>query len=273
MLIHGIGCQAIHWPSSLIDGLVAQDFRVVFFDNRDVGLSYEVDAPAPSVPDLLAAQFDPSKLTAPYHLADMADDVCRILDHIGASGAHIVGVSMGGMIAQHLAARQPQRVFSLALLMSSSGNPSLPPPQAEAVAALSQTYATNSKQEVIDATIAASQIFAGPHFDSREHGIARFTEIGYERSYRPEGGLRQLAAILADGDRRDTLSSISAPTAILHGTADPLIPYQASEDLALCIDNATLSLLERWGHDLSEPIIPDIVALILSNIRRANTHR
>lgn len=267
LMIHGLGCQVVHWPQSLIDGLKDRGFRVVLMDNRDAGLSFGVEQSAPDIGQLIAAMNDPSLVARPYCLADMAEDVIRLLDHLGQSGAHLIGVSMGGMIAQHVALNHPQRVFSLSLLMSSTGNPEIPSPAPEIVAALGATVVSPTREESITAAKNANRLFGGPHFDSCEVGIGRFVERAYDRASRPNGVLRQLGAILGDGDRRNHLAQLPVPALMIHGDHDPLVDKLGSIDLAQTIPNSRLVILEKLGHDLPEPLIPKILEEISNHIR------
>ena len=173
LLLHGLSCQIIHWPPGLIDRLTEAGYRVIAMDNRDMGLSSRVAAPAPQVADIVAAMDDLSRYPPPYTLSDMAADAVALLNHLGQAGAHIIGLSMGGMIAQTLAIEHPERAFSLISIMSNTGNPELPPGEPEAVAAF-----IADRPEDRDAAIAQYQrgwdIVAGPHYDSLTEGLARF---------------------------------------------------------------------------------------------------
>ena len=224
LFIQGLGCQIVHWPETLIDGVVAAGLCAVTFDNRDVGLSHGSDVPPPPLPSLLAAREDPQGLTPAYSLSDMARDAVDLLDHIGQGGAHVIGVSMGGMIGQRMAIEHPDRVYSLTSIMSSTGNPGLPAPAEEAVGALLASAVAEDAEAAVPLSIQAWQVFAGPHFDSEKVGGGRFARRAIERAYRPDGTVRQLAAILTDGDRRADLERVRVPTLVIHGNADPLVP-------------------------------------------------
>ena len=267
LMIHGLGCQIVHWPESLIEGLRSEGFRVVMMDNRDAGLSFGSEQTPPEVMQLIEAMKDPAAVDPPYRLADMAEDVVQLLDHLGQSGAHLVGVSMGGMIAQYVALNHAERVFSLSLLMSSTGNPDIPTPAPEVVGALGTTVVSPTREESIEAARAANRIFGGPHFDSCEVGIGRFVETAYDRASRPEGVRRQLGAILSDGDRRAQLATVQVPALMIHGGQDPLVDKFGSVDLAETIPKSRLLIIEELGHDLPEPLIPKILQEIVSHIR------
>ena len=266
LMIHGVGCQIIHWPETLLRGLVDAGYRVITFDNRDTGFSFAVDAVPPDVASLLAAQNDPTAVEPAYTLSEMAQDVVFLLNHVGQSGAHVVGVSMGGMIGQRLALNHPERVFSLTTLMSSTSNPDLPPALPEVAGALAQSFFMSERQAVIDSTISAGTTLSGEHFDSREVGIARFAEAAYDRAFNPNGTLRQFAAILSDGNRAPLLADIKVPVLALHGDNDGLLHYKGSEDIAASVQNGRFVSLENLGHDLSEPVIPQIIQEIVNHI-------
>lgn len=273
LFIQGLGCQVVHWPESLIEGVVDAGLCAVTFDNRDSGLSHGSKAPPPSLPSLLAARDDPGNLTPAYSLSDMTRDAVDLLDHIGQGGAHVIGVSMGGMIGQRMAIEHPDRVYSLTSIMSSTGNPGLPPPTEEAVGALVSSSATEGAEAAIPLSIQAWQVFAGPHFDSEEVGGARFARLAIERAYRPDGTLRQLVAILTDGDRRADLEALDVPTLVIHGDADPLVPVEAGRETAAVIPGATYLEIEKLGHDLPEPVIGQMVSAITTHIQDVEVTR
>lgn len=273
LLIQGLGCQVVHWPGSLIEGLVDAGLCAVTFDNRDSGLSHGSEAPPPSLMSLLAARDDPGDLVPTYSLSDMARDAVDLLDHIGQGGAHVIGVSMGGMIGQRMAIEHPERVYSLTSIMSSTGNPGLPPPSEEAVGALLASSGVEDAEAAIPLSIQAWQVFAGPHFNSETVGGARFAARAIERAYRPAGTLRQLAAILADGDRRADLEELDVPTLVIHGGADPLVPPEAGRDTAAAIPEATYVEIEKLGHDLPEPVIGEVVSAITAHIHDVEVTR
>ncbi len=269
VLIHGLGCQLVQWPQSLIEGLVGNDLCVVLFDNRDAGLSDGPGGPPPSLEALLAAS---DAVTPDYTLSDMAQDTVDLLDHLGQGGAHIVGLSMGGMIAQRMAIEHPQRVYTLTSIMSSTGNPDLPGPHADAMAAAVALTEDNA-ETALARNIHAWRVWGAGHFDSRECGIAQFAERAVERACRPHGVIRQYAAIVADGDRRGELAGVDVPTLVIHGAADPLVPAAAGNDTASAIPDARYKEIPKVGHDLPEPAIPEIVAAISEHIRAIEVSR
>ena len=273
LLIHGLGCQLVQWPDSLIDGVVDAGYCAVTFDNRDAGLSGGPDQPAPPLETLLAARDDPSALTPVYTLSDMAGDVVALLDHLGQGGAHVIGLSMGGMISQRLAIEHPERVYSLISIMSSTGNPDLPGPTDAAVGAMISTIGSGDKEAVIAQSIQAAKVFGGPHYDSETLGIGRFARMAVQRAHRPEGVTRQLAAILTAEDRRAALAGVDVPTLVIHGNADPLVPVEGGRDTADTIPGARYLEIDKLGHDLSEPAIGEIVEAITSHIRAVDVNR
>ena len=273
LFIQGLGCQVVHWPESLIEGVVAAGLCAVTFDNRDSGLSHGSDTPPPSLPSLLAAREDPDAVTPAYSLSDMARDAVDLLDHIGQGGAHVIGVSMGGMIGQRMAIEHPDRVYSLTSIMSSTGNPGLPAPAEEAVGALLASAVAEDAEAAVPSSIQAWQVFAGPHFDSEKVGGARFARRAIERAYRPDGTVRQLAAILTDGDRCADLERVRVPTLVIHGNADPLVPVEAGRETAAVIPGATYLEIDKLGHDLPEPVLDEMIAAITSHIHDVEVTR
>ena len=266
LLIHGLGCQLVQWPDSLIDGIAGAGFCVVMLDNRDAGLSHESSAAPPAIEAIVAAANGEPALAPAYTLADMAQDAVELLDHLGQAGAHVVGLSMGGMIAQHVATSHAERAFSLTSIMSSTGNPDLPR-RDEALMAFLQPLAADDTEAAIEAQTRAFQAIGSEHYDSAEVGFARFSRRAVERSFRPAGLMRQLGAIVADGDRREDLAAIRTPTLVIHGVDDPLVPVEAGRDTAKAINGAQIVEIERMGHDLPEPEIPRVVEAIVEHAR------
>ena len=276
LLIHGLGCQLVQWPEAFTNGLVDAGFCVVMFDNRDAGLSEGPDAEPPSAPALLAAQADPAALAPAYTLSDMARDAVDLLDHLGQAGAHVVGLSMGGMIGQRLAIEHAERVYSFVSIMSSPGGADLPVPEEAAVAALlrlAEGASAADKGPAEARLVHAWETFGGPHFSSAQVGIGRYARRAVERASRPAGVARQLAAILADGDRRPALAAVQAPTLVLHGEADPLVDVEAGRATAAAVPNAKFVAFEKMGHDLPEPLVGDVVAATSAHIRAVEVSR
>ena len=269
VLIHGLSCQIIHWPQPFIDALTEAGLRVIAPDNRDIGLSDRVDEPAP---DLLDVLNDPAAHPCPYTLSDMAGDVVGLLNHLGQAGAHIVGLSMGGMIAQTMAIEHPERCFTLTSIMSSSGNPDLPPGDDE----VQMKFVAPLPPER-DAAVAqyqqAWQAAAGPHFDSMQVGLARVSAQAIERGFPRDGFVRQLLAILHQEDRRSALANLEVPSLVIHGNADPLVPLAAGEDTAKALANGRIAVLDKLGHDLPDPMLPEIAGHIVEHVRTVHATR
>jgi len=260
LLIMGLGVPLTRWPQNLCDALVQRGYRVIRFDNRDSGLSTRFDdAPVPN----LAAAFQGGQLTVPYTLDDMAADAVALLDHLGIARAHIAGASMGGAIAQLIAARWPERVLSLTSIMSSSGAADLPPPSPAAAAALFAPLPRERSEEALVADgIARYRAVASPAYAVTEEWLRELLKSEYRRGINPKGVARQLAAILADGDRRSRLAHITAPTLVLHGAADPLIPPDCGLDVARHIPGARLELVEGMGHDFPPALSPHLARIL-----------
>ena len=271
VLIMGLGMQLVAWHEDFVQSLVSRGFRVIRFDNRDIGLSQSFDHLG--VPNLgLETVRHALRLPvhSPYSLADMADDTAGILDVMGIPKAHICGASMGGMVAQQVAFRHPQRVKSLTLMMTTSGRRSLPGPSLKVRSAmLSRPVDPNSIDSVIDHYVRLYKLIGSPGFPSSDEWLTKRLGMSVRRSYRPRGTARQLTAIAADGDRSPMLSRIKVPTQVLHGTADPLVPVAAAHDLAAKIPNARLDLVEGMGHDLPVPLWPRFATCIGAAASRA----
>ncbi|NJN52316.1 MAG: alpha/beta fold hydrolase [Gammaproteobacteria bacterium] len=249
VLIRGLGTQLIEWPPSLIASLVAEGLFVVTFDNRDAGLSTE----------LVDARSSP-----PYRVEDMAGDVIGLLDHLQVERAHILGISMGGMIAQHVALSHPARTRSLISVMSSSGNPDLPRPAADVFARLNRT--ATGEDAIIALTAENKAVFGSPGYP--ESLAVRMTSArrAYERSYRPAGVARQMQAIVADGSRVDRLRTIRVPTLVIHGADDPLVPLAAGKDTAANIPGSRLIVIDGMGHNLPDALVPEFVGHVAAFI-------
>jgi pimeloyl-ACP methyl ester carboxylesterase len=250
VLIRGLGTQLIEWPPALVTGLVTAGLEVVVFDNRDAGLSSEMK---------------PIAGTAPYRLEDMANDVVGLLDRLQVERAHILGISMGGMIAQHVAFAHPQRTRSLISVMSSTGNPDLPAPSPEMRARLVETAAT---PEALIALNAANRVaFGSPAYPESLDERMTAARAAYERSYRPDGVARQMRAVIADGSRVDRLRRLSVPTLVIHGADDPLIPVAAGRDTAAAIEGARLEIIAGMGHNIPTALAPRIVEIVVAFVR------
>ncbi|MCC5888142.1 MAG: alpha/beta fold hydrolase [Gammaproteobacteria bacterium] len=263
LLLHGIGCQLAQWPQAFIDGFVERGMRVICMDNRDVGLSEKLDASGEvDAGALMAAMMSGQQPQAPYGLADMANDARALLDHLGIEDAHVLGVSMGGMIAQHLAISHAGRLRSLIPVMSSTGNPALPPPAPEAAAVLVTPPPAVDRDSLIAHQHAMWDVIGGPHYRSSSEGMGQLAAAAIDRMVHPAGFARQFAAILSDGNRVDRLAQVRTPTLVIHGDADPLVPLAAGEDIAKAIAGAEIEVIPNMGHDLPASLLPTLVSRI-----------
>ncbi|HEY2926607.1 alpha/beta fold hydrolase [Piscinibacter sp.] len=271
VLIMGLGMQLVAWHDDFVASLVARGFRVIRFDNRDIGLSQSFDHLG--VPNLSLEALKLAvglRVQSAYSLVDMANDTAGLLDALGIGAAHVCGASMGGMVAQQLALRHPQRVKSLTLMMTTSGARRLPGPSLKVRAAmLSSPEDPNSFDSVVSHYVKVYKLIGSPGFPSADDWLHQRLGMSVRRSYRPRGTARQLTAIAADGDRSPLLSQIMAPTQVLHGLADPLVPVAAGRDLASKIPGARLELIEGMGHDLPVPLWPRFVEGIRAAAARA----
>ena len=259
LLIAGVGAQMILWEDDFCAALAARGFWVVRFDNRDVGKSTKIDWTPPADPGKAVATRKPGdKIPAPYLLKDMAGDAVGLMDFLGVASAHIVGASMGGMIAQELAIHWPARVRSLTSIMSTTGDPRLPPPSPEAMQVFTAPP-PKTREEYIEANVNAWRVFRGPGYPEDERRDRARAVRAAARGFYPEGGQRQLLAVYASGSRKKTLPSVTAPTLVIHGADDPLVPLAAGEDTAATIPGAKLVVLPRMGHALPLAVWPRVI--------------
>jgi pimeloyl-ACP methyl ester carboxylesterase len=262
LLIMGLGAQMIHWDDDFCRQLADRGFRVIRFDNRDIGKSSKLSGGKRLTPvELLKLRFLKIPIKAPYKLSDMAEDVIGLMDALHIKSAHLVGASMGGMIAQEVAISFPQRVRSLTSIMSTTGNPKVPPPTREAAAMLMAPPPT-TKEEFFARfaqTWKILRVGSFPEDEARDRGRAERT---FARGLNPAGVGRQLRAILASGNRKERLRSVTAPTLVIHGTVDPLVRPEGGKDTAASISGAKLLMIEGMGHALPIPMWPEIIGAI-----------
>jgi pimeloyl-ACP methyl ester carboxylesterase len=265
LLIMGLGAQMTRWPLGFIELLTAQGHHVVAFDNRDCGLSHRFDAAGPAdMAAIYGALLKGERPSATYLLSDMAADAVGLLDALGIAKAHIVGASMGGMIAQMVAAEHPDRVLSLTSIMSTTGNPAVPPATPEASQRLTG-QAPDPKADLdafLDYGMASAKVIGSPGYPVEDAEQRAQLLSDYERAFYPVGTSRQMAAIVASGDRRAALASIAAPTVVIHGTDDPLVPKEGGQDTAATIPGAELHLVPGMGHNLPKALWGPIAELI-----------
>ncbi len=264
VLIMGLGMQLTAWPDSFCRELVERGYRVVRFDNRDCGLSGR--APGKKRANLLLAMAASAlglPVRTPYTLEDMAGDVIGLMDRLGIAQAHIVGASMGGMIAQVLTAKFPQRALSLTSIMSSSGNRRVSKPTKPArKILLSRPADPKDTDSVIDYMVQMFGVIGSPAYPASTDELRRRLGQSIRRAYTPAGTARQLLAIIASGDRRKLLRTIKAPTLVIHGAADPLVPLAAGRDTAQNIPGAELLVIDGMGHDFPDELMPRLAQVI-----------
>ena len=270
LLVMGLGMQLIAWPDELVELLVAQGFRVVRFDNRDAGLSDGFDhAGVPSIPLNALRHFLRLPVRSPYALKDMAADAVGVLDALGIARAHVVGASLGGMISQHLAARWPERAASLTLIMTTSGSRRLPGPTLRARRALMSQPANREHETLIAHSIGVFTAIGSPAYRPAPAELRARVVATITRASRPHGSARQLLAIAADGDRTSLLARIQAPTQVIHGVVDPLVPVANGRDLVRRIPGALGDFIEGMGHDLPQALLGRFAQGIARNAQRA----
>lgn len=260
VLIMGLAAQMTLWPQELLDAYVRAGFRVIRFDNRDIGRSSEIDQPVSGGPLGAMLKFRTGRpVPAPYTLHDMAKDVAGLIQALGLDSAHIVGVSMGGMIAQLLAADCPHQVRTLTLIMTSANSPNLPMPDWRIIRCLS---GASIKGEGEDAATSRSirmwQAIQSPTYPRQHDELMTRIRADYRRSYRPQGVLRQMRAILATGDLAESARTITVPTHIIHGADDRLVKPEAAKRLSRLIPGSQLTVFQGMAHDLPEPLVGDI---------------
>ena len=263
VLIMGIGTQMIFWDEPFCRALAARGFRVVRFDNRDIGLSTWLDgAGVPNLPSLLGRAALGLSVPAPYTLSDMAKDTVGLLDHLGVATAHIVGVSMGGMVAQHVAIEAPERVASLTSIMSTPGGARhMRGVQAAALRAFSGRR-PKTRDEGVTFMVELYRVLHGGQTPFPEERVRVRAAEAIARSWHPQGFPRHLAAILASGDRTKRLAGVRAPTLVLHGEADPLVPLAAGRATAAAIPGARFQSVPKMGHFLP----PEVWELLVEAI-------
>jgi pimeloyl-ACP methyl ester carboxylesterase len=262
VLIMGLGAQMIHWDDDFCKELAARRFRVIRFDNRDIGKSTKfTGGKRLTALELLKLRFLKIPVAATYKLRDMAQDVTGLMDALGIKSAHLVGASMGGMIAQEIAILFPQRVRSLTSIMSTTGNPKVPGPTREAAAMLMAQPVT-THDEFIERFAQTWKILRVGSFPLDEAKDRERAERTFARGINPAGVGRQLRAVLASGSRKERLASVKAPTLVIHGTVDPLVRLEGGKDTAASIPGAKLLMIEGMGHALPIPMWPQIIGAI-----------
>jgi pimeloyl-ACP methyl ester carboxylesterase len=262
ILIMGLGAQMVLWDDDFCRQLAARGFHVIRFDNRDIGQSSKLSGGKPLTAfELLKLRLLKIPVKAPYRLRDMAEDTVSLMDRLGVKSAHVVGASMGGMIAQEIAITFPERVRSLTSIMSTTGNPKIPGPTREAAAIL-MAPPPNSREEYIERFGKTWKVLRAGSFPEDEALDPARAARTFSRGLNPAGVGRQLRAILASGSRKQRLRTVTTPTLVIHGTVDPLVHPMGGKDTAASIPGAKLVMIERMGHAMPIPMWPQIIDAI-----------
>ncbi len=267
LLIQGLSWQMVMWDEAFCAALAEKGYFVIRFDNRDIGQSTHMDcAGIPNIARLIADLAVGKPVEVPYLLSDMAGDSFGLLDHLGISSAHVVGISMGGMIGQTMALQAPARVRSLTSMSSTTGAPDLPPPTPEALRIISPPPPTD-REGFIASFLAMWRVLNGTTFPVEEGKVLRYAETTFDRGVSLAGVARQIAAINASGSRREELKSLMVPTLVIHGSADPLLRVECGIDTANAIPGAKLKIIDGMGHALPVPVWREIIDAIADHAR------
>jgi pimeloyl-ACP methyl ester carboxylesterase len=262
ILVRGLGTQLIDWPDRFIQEIVNSGMHVLWFDNRDVGLSQKFDEAG--VPDLKAIAAGDYRTLA-YSLEEMANDIIALMDCLDIDRAHVAGISMGGMIVQLLAAEYPARLLSMASIMSSSGRPGLPGPTESAAKSLQGPSGPRSREQAITDIADGLLITGSPGYPESEETRKDIATRRYDRNYNPSGVARQMAAVVANGSRVEQLKQISVPGLVVHGEDDPLIPLVAGIDTADCIPGCKLVKIPGMGHNVPLALADKLAEILVTH--------
>jgi pimeloyl-ACP methyl ester carboxylesterase len=269
LLIMGLGAQMIHWPEEFCNLLASRGLYVIRFDNRDVGLSAKFDETGElALTEIFSNPERGAELNIPYTVDDMADDAVGLLDALGMEKAHVLGVSMGGMIAQTVAIRHPSRVWSLISMASGTGDPSLPWGRPEAMEMLVAPMPAE-REAYIEHNIKLFRTISGSKYPSDEQEIRQLVERAYDRCYYPQGMARHSVAIMVAGSRAQALKSVTVPTLVIHGSEDPLLPVEQGRATAEAVPGAELLIIEGMGHDFPAEVWPLLVDAIAQHTNKA----
>jgi pimeloyl-ACP methyl ester carboxylesterase len=264
LLIMGLGAQMTLWDPRFCQVIADRGFYVIRFDNRDIGLSTWFDDTG--ITDLSAVIS--GTVDAPYSLSDMAADAAGLLDALGISSAHIVGASMGGMIAQTFAIDFPTKTRTLTSIMSTTGDPAVGQASAEALAALIGPAPT-SRDEAVESRVRLSKVIGSPGFPEDESQLREYAASAFDRSFHPSGQVRQVAAVLSQPDRTQALQLVAIPTLVIHGADDPLVDVSGGKATADAVPDAKLKIVPGMGHDLPSALYEEIVDSLVENFDRA----
>ena len=267
LLVMGLGAQLTLWPMELVEALVARGYYVIRYDNRDIGLSQKFGGGGiPNFKRVALMRMLGLRARIPYRLSDMAADAAGLLDALGIAKAHVVGASMGGMIVQLMAINHPDKLLSMTSVMSTTGNRRVPPAKPAAMAALlDRAPAGATLEQVMPIGIKVSRAIGSPAYPAEEARLKERIERDFNRSFYPSGAVRQLTAIVDDGDRRKRLADVTTPTLVIHGIADPLVPVEGGRDTAASIKGAKLLEIEGMGHDLPLELVEQIADAIAAH--------
>jgi pimeloyl-ACP methyl ester carboxylesterase len=264
LLVMGLGMQLIHWDRGLCELFAERGFHVIRFDNRDAGLSTKIRGSVPNVMRLMAGL--PARV--PYLLDDMAADTFGLLDHLGIERTHVVGTSMGGMIAQTMAIRRPERVLSLGSMLSTTGDRRVGTPKLR-VWTVMMRRAPQDRDAYIAYFMRVFRLIGSPAYPMDRERMRELAAATYDRCHYPAGTARQLGAIMASGSRTAALRRLDVPTVVIHGESDPLVPVRAGRATARAIPNAELVTIPGMGHDIPKELWPTFVDAIATNAERA----
>ena len=264
LLVMGLGAQLITWPEGFVDGLRQRGFFVIRFDNRDSGLSTKFEG----LPDIMTLFAGTDLSSTPYRIEDMADDAAALLGALGIAQAHVVGVSMGGMITQALVINHPDLFLSASSIMSTTGDRAVGAPTGEAMTALLRPAAT-SREEAIQAGVEGSLVIGSPGYPTDEGILRERAAAAYDRSYCPDGTVRQLGAILGSPDRTEGLHGVGIPFLVVHGEADPLVTLSGGEATAAAVSGSKLLTIPGMGHDLPQALWDTVTDAIVANTELA----
>jgi pimeloyl-ACP methyl ester carboxylesterase len=263
----GLGGQLTMWSDELVEDLVAGGYRVILFDNRDIGLSHHhTGEKSPNILRQIVLRRLGLRIKTPYALADMANDTIGLMDALNLDQVHLVGLSMGGMIGQHVASMVPDRILSLTAIMTTTGNPKLPGPSGKVMQAMIRRGPQpTTRDEIIDQSVATFGVIGTPGEDQNTNGMRDRITRSYDRNFNSAGVLRQMSAIVASGDFRKITRSIKAPTLVIHGNEDPLVPIEGGRDVAKLVRGARMEVMDGMGHDVPPRFLPSITKLMLDH--------
>jgi pimeloyl-ACP methyl ester carboxylesterase len=272
LLVNGYTSTMMSWPLPLMDGLKERGFRVIRYDNRDVGKSEKLKG-IPDMSAVLKAVREGATPDIPYTLSDMAADGMGLLDALGIARAHIMGISMGGMIVQAMAINHPEKIISVTSIMSTTGNHELPQASEEAMKALQERPASGEREVVIRHNMKGRRVYQSPAYPMSDEALYQRCATEYDHMYYPEGATRQYAAIVGDGNRAERLTKVRLPFLVIHGKADPLVRVEGGIDTAKHVAGAQLELIDGMGHDLPVELCPRYVDLIADLADRAERQK